>query len=129
MGYQNSLEFAKTWTAELSGFFNAPTIYQGSFKGRALYSIDAGLQKQVLKGRGTIRTSVSDIFHTMKFRARSDFAGQTTKFTSRWESRQFKLNFTLRFGNNGVKPARQRAGGAEDELKRTQQSGGMGIGN
>jgi iron complex outermembrane receptor protein len=126
---QNSLKFAKTWTAELSGFYNAPTIYQGSFKARSLFSIDAGLQKQVLKGRGTIRTSVSDLFHTMKFRARSDFAGQTTKFTSRWESRQFKLNFTLRFGNNGVKPARQRAGGAEDELKRTQQSGGMGIGN
>jgi hypothetical protein len=125
---QNSLKFAKTWTAELSGFYNAPTIYQGSFRARSLFSIDAGLQKQVLKGRGTIRTSVSDIFHTFKFRARSDFAGQTTKFTMQPESRQFKLNFTYRFGNNGVKPARQRAGGAEDELKRT-QGGGMGIGN
>ena len=126
---QNSLKFAKTWTAELSGFYNAPTIYQGSFKARSLFSIDAGLQKQIFKGKANIKTSVSDIFHTMKFRARSDFAGQTTKFTSRWESRQFKLSLTYRFGNNGVKPARQRAGGADDELKRTQQSGGMGIGN
>jgi hypothetical protein len=126
---QNSLKFAKTWTAELSGFYNAPTIYQGSFKGRAIYSVDAGLQKQVMKGKATIRTSVSDVFHTMRFRATSDFAGQTTKFSSRWESRQFKLSFNLRFGNNGVKPARQRAGGAEDELKRVQQSNGVGIGN
>ena len=126
---QNSLKFAKTWTAELSGFYNAPTIYQGSFKGKSLYSIDAGLQKQILKGKATIKTSVSDVFHTLRFRATSDFAGQTTKFSSRWESRQFKLSVNFRFGNNGVKPARQRSGGAEDELKRTQQSGGMGIGN
>jgi hypothetical protein len=126
---QNSLKFAKTWTAELSGFFNAPTIYQGSFKGRSLYSVDAGLQKQIMKGRATIKTSVSDVFHTMRFRATSDFAGQTTKFSSRWESRQFKLALNVRFGNNGVKPARQRAGGAEDEQKRVQQSGGVGIGN
>jgi hypothetical protein len=128
---QNSLKFGKTkvWTAEVSGFFNAPTIYPGSFKGRSLYSVDAGLQKQVMKGRATIKTSVSDVFHTMRFRASSDFAGQSTHFGSRWESRQFKLAFNLRFGNNGVKPARQRSGGADDELKRTQQSGGVGIGN
>jgi hypothetical protein len=126
---QNSVKFAKTWTAELSGFFNAPTIYQGSFKGRSLYSVDAGLQKQVFKGKATIKTSVSDVFHTMRFRATSDFAGQTTRFSSRWESRQFKLSFNFRFGNNGVKPARQRSGGADDELKRVQQSNGVGIGN
>ncbi len=126
---QSSLKFAKTWTAELSGFFNAPTIYQGSFKGKSLYSIDAGLQKQIMKGKATIKTSVSDVLHTMKFRATSDFAGQITRFSSRWESRQFKLAFNLRFGNNGVKPARQRAGGAEDEQKRVQQSNGVGIGN
>jgi iron complex outermembrane receptor protein len=126
---QNSLKFAKTWTAELSGFYNAPTIYQGSFKGRSMYSVDAGLQKQIMKGRATIKTSVSDVFRTMRFRATSDFAGQTTRISSRWESRQFKLSFNLRFGNNGVKPARQRSGGAEEEQKRVQQSGGVGIGN
>jgi hypothetical protein len=126
---QNSLKFSKTWTAELSGFYNAPTIYQGSFKGRSIYSVDAGLQKQVMKGKATIKVSVSDLFHTMRFRATSDFAGQSTMFTSRWESRQFKLNFNFRFGNNGVKPARQRSGGADDELKRVQQSNGVGIGN
>ena len=125
---QNSLKFAKTWTAELSGFYNAPTIYQGSFKGKSMYSVDAGLSKQVMKGRATVKASMSDVFHTMRFRATSNFAGQTTKFSARWESQQFKLNFNFRFGNNGVKPARQRTSGAEDELKRVQQSGGV-LGN
>ena len=125
---QNSLKFAKTWTAELSGFFNAPTIYQGSFKGKSIYNVDAGISKQVMKGKATVKASVSDVFHTMKFRATSDFAGQITKFSYRQESRQFKLSFNFRFGNNKVKPARQRVTGAEDELKRVQQSGGV-IGN
>ncbi|MEO6613257.1 MAG: outer membrane beta-barrel family protein [Chitinophagaceae bacterium] len=125
---QNSLKFAKTWTAELSGFFNAPTVFQGSFKGKSMYNLDAGLSKLVLKGKGTIKTSVSDVFHTLKFRATSDFAGQVMKINFQGESRQLKLSFNYRFGNNGVKPAKQRASGAEDELKRVQQGGGM-IGN
>ncbi len=125
---QNSLKFAKTWTAELSGFYNAPTIYQGSFKGKSIYSVDAGISRQVIKGKATVKASVSDVFRTMRFRATSDFAGQTMVFGFRGESRQFKLNCIFRLGNNGVKAARQRVSGAEDELKRTQQSGGV-IGN
>ncbi len=125
---QNSLKFAKTWTAELSGFYNAPTIYQGSFKGKSIYSVDAGLSKQVMKGKATIKASVSDIFYSQKFRATSDFAGQVMKINFRGESRQFKLNFNYRFGSNQVKAARQRITGAEEELKRVQQGGGV-IGN
>jgi len=125
---QNSLRFAKTWTAELSGFYNAPTIYMGNFKGKSIYNVDAGLSKQVMKGKAVIKTSVSDVFHTMKFRATSDFAGQETKFSYRQESRQLKLSFNYRFGSNTVKAARQRTSGAEDELKRVQQSGGI-LGN
>jgi hypothetical protein len=125
---QNSLKFAKTWTAELSGFFNAPTIYQGSFKGKAMYNIDAGLSKQVLKGKATVKAALSDVFHSIGFRAVSDFAGQVMKINFHSESRQLKLSFNYRFGNNGVKPARQRTSGAEDELKRAQQSSGM-MGN
>ena len=127
---QNSIRFAKTWTAELSGFYNAPTVYQGTIKARALGSIDGGVQKQIIKGKGTVKASVSDIFHTLKFTGLSDFAGQRTDFTSRWESRQFKINFQYRFGSNLVKAARQRGTSAEEEMKRAQQSNGgtPGIG-
>jgi hypothetical protein len=93
-----------------------------------MYSVDAGLSKQVMKGKATIKASVSDIFYTMRFRATSDFAGQVMKVNVRGEAQQFKLNFNYRFGNNGVKAARVRTSGAEDELKRAQTSGGV-IGN
>jgi hypothetical protein len=119
---QHSLKFAKTWTAEMTAFYNAPTVYQGSLKAKSLWSIDAGIQKQVFNGRGSIKTSVSDILHTLKFNGTSDFAGQKTTIKSNWESRQFKLNFSYRFGSNQVKSARMRSTGAEEEMKRTQQS-------
>lgn len=122
---QSSLKFAKTWTAELSGFYNAPTIYQGSFRTKSIYNVDAGLSSSVLKGKATVRASFSDIFYSQKFQARSEFAGQMMNINFRGESRQLKLAFNYRFGNNGVKPARQRTTGADDELKRTQQSSGI----
>ena len=124
---QNSLKFAKTWTAELSGFYNSPNVYMGSFKGKALWAVDGGLQKQVMKGKGTIKASVSDIFNSLKFKGTVDFAGQKSTFIGKNETQLFKLNFVYRFGSNQVKAARQRALGAEEENKRTQQSGGLGI--
>ncbi len=127
---QNSLKFAKTWTAEVTGFYNAPTVYQGTFKAKSLYSVDLGLQKLVLGGNGTIKASVSDVFHTLRFSANSDFAGQTTRVTFRPESQQFKLNFSLRFGSTTVKAAKQKTLSSEEENKRAQQqNGGIGIGN
>ena len=115
---QNSLKFAKTWTAELLGMYNAPTVMMGTFKMKAMWNVDLGLQKQILKGKGTLRLAVSDIFRTMQFRGTSNFAGQETTNRFRFESRQFKMNFVYRFGSSQVKAARQRATGADDENRR-----------
>lgn len=126
---QNSFTLGKGFKAELSGFYTSPTIWQGTFKSIAMYSIDGGLQKNILKGKGMLKASVSDIFHLMKWKGNTNFSGQFNEASGRWESRQFKLNFTYRFGNAQVKAARQRKTSIEDENKRTQQSGGMGGGN
>jgi len=127
---QNSLKFGKTkaWTAEMTAFYSAPTIYQAAFKGRSLWSVDMGIQKQLMQGKATIKASVSDVFNSLRFRGTQDFAAQHSEIRSKWESRQFKLAFTFRFGSNTVKAAKQKSGGADDELKRAQQGGGAGIG-
>jgi iron complex outermembrane receptor protein len=128
---QNSLKFGKTktWTGELTAFYNAPTIYQAAFKGRSLWAIDMGMQKQLMQGKATLKASVSDVFNTLRFRGTQEFAGQRSEINTKWESRQFKLAFTFRFGSNTVKGAKQRATGAEEENKRVQQGGGgIGIG-
>jgi iron complex outermembrane receptor protein len=124
---QNSFKLGKGFTAELSGFYNSPTIWQGTFKSIAMYSIDGGLQKTLLKGKANLKLAVSDIFRTMKWEGATNFSGQTNTASGRWESRQFKVNFSYRFGNSQVKAARQRKAATEEENKRTNSSGG-GIG-
>jgi hypothetical protein len=124
---QHSFKLGKGWTGELSGWYSSPSIWQGTFESKAMWSLDGGFQKTVLKGKGNIKASVSDIFQTMRWRGISNFAGQRLTASGGWESRQFRLNFTWRFGSNQVKAARQRKNSLEEEAKRV-NGGGGGIG-
>lgn len=127
---QNSLKFGKTktWAAELTGFYVAPTIQQGAFRSNSLWNVDGGLSKQIWKNKGTIKLSYSDIFNSFHFTGRQEFAGQLTRVNAHWESQQIKLNFVYRFGSNQVKAARNRNIGAEEENKRTQGGTGLNVG-
>ncbi|ODT35094.1 MAG: TonB-dependent receptor [Niabella sp. SCN 42-15] len=121
---QNTQKFGKKkdWTAELTGLYISPFVWQGMFKGKSMGGVDLGLQKNILAGKGTLKTSVTDIFNTMRFRGESDYGGAYNNVLAKWESRQFKVNFTYRFGSAQIKAARQRKTAAEDE--RTRTSGG-----
>ena len=125
---QNSARLGKGWTLELGGWYSSPSIWQGTFKSKAMWSVDGGVQKTILKGKGNIKASVSDIFQTMRWGAESNFAGQYLYSAGGWESRQFKLNFTYRFGNTQVKAARQRRTGLEDESQRVGSDSGGSSG-
>jgi iron complex outermembrane recepter protein len=127
---QHSFKLGKKgWTGELSGFYNSPTVWQGTFKSKALWNADAGISKPIFKNKGTVKASFTDMFRSLQFKGNADFAGQTTRFSGYGDSRQFKINFTYRFGSMQVKAARNRSSATEDESKRTQGGSGMGIGN
>lgn len=121
---QNTFKLGKGWTAELSGLYISPSVWQGLIKSGAMGSIDGGFQKTVLKEKGTIRFAVSDIFQTMKWSGTTNFAGVHSSFNGHGEMPQFKLNFNFRFGNSQVKAARQRKSATEEEKKRAESSGG-----
>jgi len=73
-----------------------------------------------------LKVSVSDIFQSLRWKGTSNFAGQLLEFKGFPESRQLRTSFTWRFGSNTVKAARQRKLGTEEEINRTQSSGGIG---
>ena len=122
---QNSLKFAKTYTAELSGWYNGPSIWSGTFKTKPLWSMDAGVQKVIFKGKGNLRMSLSDVFKSIKFTSDTHYAGQYLKVNGSGESRVFRINLSYRFGNTQVKAARQRKTGQEEENQRTNSDGGI----
>lgn len=123
---QNSYRFGKGFSAELSGFYASPSIWHGTLKAASIWSVDAGLQKQLWNGKASIKLAVSDIFKTMKWDAESKFDVQHLTASGRSDSRQLKLNFSYRFGNQKLKAARQYKTGLEEETNRTQSSGGLG---
>ena len=114
---QQSFSITEDFIFELSGFYNSPTIWGGTFKTDPFYNVDAGLQKVLFKKKGNIKISYTDIFKTQKFRGISDFGGAYLDVSGRGESTQLRINFTYRFGNNQVK-ANQHKTGLEDENKR-----------
>lgn len=120
---QNSYSFGKDWSAELSGFYTTPAIWQGSMKSASIWSADAGVQKKILQGKATVKVSVSDLFNSLKWSANSDFSGQKVWASGKQETRQLKLSFTYRFDNHQAKGPRQIQSGAEEESKRVQTSG------
>lgn len=117
---QASLKFAKIWTAELSGFYNSPTVQEGNMHIKAMWSMDAGLQTKLFSDKALLKLSISDVFNTLRFRSNSVFAGQTVLYNTKWETRQLKLSLAWRFGRSEIKAARQRNSGAEEEMKRVQ---------
>jgi len=125
---QQTFKLSKTTTAELSGFYTAPSIWQGAFKTKALGSLDAGVQQTLFKGKVTAKATYSDLLNTFHWSATSKTTGQTLLANGGWESRQFKINLNYRFGNNKIRQARQHKSGLEEENQRTQGGGGLGGG-
>ena len=123
---QNSFKLGKGWSGEVSGLFLSPSVWQGLIRSKAMGNVDMGLSKTVFKGLGMLKASVSDVFKTMKWAGTTNFAGVYSSFKGHGEQPQYKLSFNYRFGNSQVKAARQRKSGVEEEIKRTENSGGMG---
>jgi iron complex outermembrane recepter protein len=120
---QNSFKLIHNWSAELNANYNSPTV-NAAAQERVKWGIDIGAQKIILKGQGNIKFSATDIFWTNFDRSYQAFDAQKIEGQFKRESRQFKLNFTYRFGSKQVKASRNRAVGTEEELKRSQGGGG-----
>ncbi|KAA9041891.1 TonB-dependent receptor [Ginsengibacter hankyongi] len=123
---QQSFSIKKGPTFELSGFYNTPSVWGGTFKSSAIGSVDVGVQQKLFKGTGTIKVSFTDVLNTLHWKGISDYGGSHLEASGHFESQQLKINFSYRFGNNLVKAARQRKAAAEDENKRLNSSGGIG---
>ncbi len=115
---QHTFTITPKSSLELSGFYNSPSIWGGTFRNRRFWGMDIGWQQKMFGERGNLKLSVTDIFQTMRWRGVSDFAGLYVDARGGWESRQIRLNFSYLFGNNQLKNGGQRKTGLEDETKR-----------
>ncbi len=120
---QNSFKLKYDYTVELNGNYNSPTV-NGASQEKMKWGLDIGAQKLILKGQGSIKLSATDIFWTNLDRSLTIFGAQTVDGQFKRETRQFKINFSYRFGNKQLKSSSNRASGVEEEIKRSQNGGG-----
>ena len=114
----NTFTFKKDWTAELNATYNSGGR-DGYMVSKPQWGLSAGIQRSILKKKGTLRFNITDIFWTNLPTATITYPG---KYIENWhafrESRVGTLSFTYKFGNNKVAGARRRTTGSQEEQQR-----------
>jgi hypothetical protein len=114
-------KLSKNTTAEVNGRFVSGRL-EGIMKAKATGFVGAGLSQQVLKGKGTLRFTIRDIFYTQKFSSVSRYGNVDFNFQQVGDSRVAALGFTYRFSKGKkIAPVKRTTGSAGEEQDRIGQ--------
>ncbi|MEM6866356.1 MAG: outer membrane beta-barrel family protein, partial [Bacteroidota bacterium] len=115
---QNTFSLSEDWRLEVSGWYNSPSIWGGTYQTDSLGSLNAAVQKKFLDGRFTARLSVNDILFTSPWSGITQFGELFIDGSGGSDSRRVAFGLTYDFGRNEIKKARTRKTGLADENKR-----------
>ncbi len=118
----NQFKFAKTWSAELSGFYRTKGV-EGQILIDPMGQVSSGISKQILSGKGSLKLNVRDIFFTQKANGRINFSTTEASFINYHDSRVANLTFTYRFGKPLKATQPRHKSGADDEQSRVKAGG------
>ena len=113
----NQFRFKKTWAAELSGFYITKNQNDIQEVLEPTGQLSAGISKQVLKNKATVRLTIRDIFYTQSMAGFTQFEQTDEYFKLVRDSRVCTIGFTYRFGKS-YKANKRSAGSAGDEMQR-----------
>lgn len=117
LNVNNQLRFKKGWSAELSGWYRTKGI-EGQIQIKQMGQLSAGISKQILQGKGSVRIHVRDIFYTQVPRGQINFKSTEASFVNKRDSRVANMTFTYRFGKNINGNGQRKKGSAGDEQNR-----------
>lgn len=111
-------KLSKTLTGEITGRFRNGW-FEGVVKARPVGFVGAGLSQQMMKGKGTLRIAMRDIFFTQKFRGTSRYGNVDFNLQDVNDTRVFSVGFTYRFSKGKkIAPVKRTAGSANEEQER-----------
>lgn len=113
----NQFQFRKGWAAEISGYYLSKNQIDLQEWLTPQGELGAGISKQILQNKGTLRLNIRDIFHTQNYSGYSNFENSDEPFEIKWDSRVVRLTFSWRFGKT-MKAIKRSAGGAIEETDR-----------
>lgn len=119
----NQFNFKKGWSAELSGWYRTKGL-EGQILLQPMGQVSGGVSKQVMKGKGSVRFNMRDIFNTQNAHGNINFKETEASFVNKRFGRSANITFTYRFGKPLKSTAKQhRNGGAGDEQNRVNTGG------
>jgi len=113
----NQFKFKKGWSAELSGFYRSKGI-ESQIVMNPMWRMDAGIQKKILKNKGTLKLSIRDIFNSQNFSGAVKYQDIDIRIKNTRDSRTGSLTFTYSFGKPLQNQQRRKTGSASDEQNR-----------
>jgi iron complex outermembrane receptor protein len=118
----NQFKLNDGWSAELSGFYRSKGI-EGQMVMNSMWRLDAGVQKQILKKKGSLKLSIRDIFQSQTFQGSVNYQDIDMRIKNTRDSRTVSLTFAYRFGKPMQNQRSRKTGGASDEQSRVKSSG------
>ncbi len=114
----NQFTLSKTWSAEISGFYDSGGTY-GQFVTLPKGMLNAAVQKKILNNKGSIKLNMRDILHTFSPSGNiTNIVGAHASFHNTLDTQVATLAFTYSFGKQTNTPQKRETGGADSEQGR-----------
>ena len=112
----NQFRLSKKWSAELNGLY-ATSHLAGQTKTDPFWQLNGGIQKLIMKEKGTLKVSVNDIFRSMIRRDVITTAALVSQRRLETDTRRIGVAFSYRFGKdtNNRKRNHNTGGAAEEQ--------------
>jgi hypothetical protein len=116
----NQVKLGKDWSAEIGGVYRTGIVV-GQVSLASLWQMNAGIQKKVLGGKGTVRGAVRDIFYSgIRNGVIHNLYRAEATFRNQGDLRVYTLSFAYNFGGASQERSRSR-GSAQNEQSRVRE--------
>ena len=115
----NQFKFEKGWSAELSGWYRTKGI-EGQIIVNPLSQVTLGIQKLILKNKGTLKFNLRDVFRTNYPQGNINFSKTAATFRNSRDSRIAIVSFVYRFGKT-FNPVVRNSGSSDDVKDRVKK--------
>ena len=114
----NQFTLSKTWSAELSGWYNTGGTY-GQFVSIPTGMLNVAVQKKILNNKASIKFNVRDVLKSFSPSGTiTNIADATATYHNFVDTQVATLSFTYSFGKSTNVPHKRDTGGAESEQGR-----------
>ncbi|AXY75624.1 TonB-dependent receptor [Paraflavitalea soli] len=115
--FNSQFRLGKGWTAELLGLFRSDFITTQFVLGD-FWTLSGAIQKKVLKGKGSVKLSIQDIFFTrLNYGKINNLHNAKGNYRNQGDTRVVGINFTWNFGKT-FETRKRSNGSAESETQR-----------